>query len=167
MGKEDYIEKLAQYYMNINVTFEKELLYFFLGLERSATGLSFPFIYLPNNRHIPKPLLKKRRLRRKSYAGLVKPYIFNRKRMYYQVQEKYLDFRLFNFSTFGEFFYDSRSELLGVRRFRHSTLLEIIWASFPTIIIVLILIPSLYLLYSAEEDLDPEFTLKVLGHQWY
>jgi len=46
-------------------------------------------------------------------------------------------------------------------------LLEIIWATFPTVIIALILVPSLYLLYSSEEELNPEITLKVMGHQWF
>lgn len=51
--------------------------------------------------------------------------------------------------------------------FRHSTKFELIWAAFPTIIITMILIPSLYLLYSLDEELDPYYTIKVIGHQWY
>ena len=51
--------------------------------------------------------------------------------------------------------------------FKHSTLFEFIWAFFPTYIILSILVPSLYLLYSLDEDLDPAFTIKVIGHQWY
>jgi len=51
--------------------------------------------------------------------------------------------------------------------FKHSLSFEIIWALFPTSIIVSILIPSLYLLYSLDEDLDPKFTIKVIGNQWY
>jgi len=51
--------------------------------------------------------------------------------------------------------------------FKHSLKFEFIWAVFPTIIILCILVPSLYLLYSLDEDLDPKLTIKVIGHQWY
>lgn len=44
-------------------------------------------------------------------------------------------------------------------------MLEVIWASFPSTIILLILVPSILLIYSIDEDLDPEFTIKVIGHQ--
>jgi len=37
----------------------------------------------------------------------------------------------------------------------------------PTLIIISILIPSLYLLYSSDDALVPVLTFKVLGHQWY
>lgn len=47
--------------------------------------------------------------------------------------------------------------------FKHSLAFEIVWALFPTSIIISILIPSLYLLYSLDEDLDPRFTVKVIG----
>jgi hypothetical protein len=49
--------------------------------------------------------------------------------------------------------------------FKHSLSFEFIWALFPTTIIVSILVPSLYLLYSLDEDLDPKFTIKVIGNQ--
>jgi cytochrome c oxidase subunit 2 len=51
--------------------------------------------------------------------------------------------------------------------FKHSLSFEFIWALFPTVIIISILVPSLYLLYSLDEDLDPKFTIKVIGNQWY
>jgi len=53
------------------------------------------------------------------------------------------------------------------QRFHHSTNFEFICASFPSIVILLILIPSMLLLYSLDEDLEPLLTYKVLGHQWY
>jgi heme/copper-type cytochrome/quinol oxidase subunit 2 len=79
--------------------------------------------------------------------------------------EKHQDFYFFQITTRGEYFYDDYSEFIKVQHYRHSTLLEFIWATFPTIIIILILIPSLFLLYSLDEDFYPEFTLKVIGHQ--
>jgi hypothetical protein len=48
--------------------------------------------------------------------------------------------------------------------FKHSLTFEFIWAIFPTVIILCILVPSLYLLYSLDEDLDPKLTIKVIGH---
>jgi heme/copper-type cytochrome/quinol oxidase subunit 2 len=54
---------------------------------------------------------------------------------------------------------------LEAQRFHHSTNFEFLCASFPSIIILLILIPSTLLLYSLDEDLEPLLTYKVLGHQ--
>jgi heme/copper-type cytochrome/quinol oxidase subunit 2 len=92
--------------------------------------------------------------------------------------QKYLDNLLFGATNAGYFYYgrvsnfDSAlttkySPFLTVQQFKHSTLLEVIWATFPSIIILLILVPSILLIYSIDEDLDPEFTIKVVGHQWF
>lgn len=159
---------LIYYYLGLDKSFEIELLAFVCGPKGFIEGIFFPKFFLSDRSDYVAYVEQERELgrddkpiRRFRIGNL------NFRRIYFYVKERYLDFRLFNISTYGEFYYDSFSELLAVRRFRHSTLLEIIWASIPTVIIVLILIPSLYLLYSAEEDLDPEFTLKVIGHQWY
>merc|ERR1711991_1146956 len=53
------------------------------------------------------------------------------------------------------------------QRFTHSTLLEIVWTVIPAIILILIAVPSFALLYSLDEILDPQITLKIVGHQWY
>nr|YP_008081022.1 cytochrome c oxidase subunit II [Hydra sinensis]AGE65897.1 cytochrome c oxidase subunit II [Hydra sinensis] len=45
--------------------------------------------------------------------------------------------------------------------------IEVIWTSIPAIILVLIATPSLYLLYSIDENIEPSLTIKVVGHQWY
>jgi heme/copper-type cytochrome/quinol oxidase subunit 2 len=58
-----------------------------------------------------------------------------------------------------------RDVLFESQDFRHSFMFEIVWAVFPTIIILSILVPSLYLLYSLDEDLDPRYTIKVIGNQ--
>lgn len=49
----------------------------------------------------------------------------------------------------------------------HGTALEIIWTITPSIILMIIAIPSFALLYSIDEVIDPVITLKVIGHQWY
>ena len=60
-----------------------------------------------------------------------------------------------------------RDTFLEAHEFKHSTAFEFVWAFFPSVIIISILIPSLYLLYSLDEDLDPKLVIKVIGHQWY
>ena len=49
----------------------------------------------------------------------------------------------------------------------HGTTIEIIWTITPSIILMVIAIPSFALLYSIDEVIDPAVTLKVIGHQWY
>ncbi|MGL5784903.1 MAG: cytochrome c oxidase subunit II [Alphaproteobacteria bacterium] len=49
----------------------------------------------------------------------------------------------------------------------HHTLLEVIWTAIPTVILVALAIPSLKLLYFMDKAVDPQLTVKVVGHQWY
>jgi cytochrome c oxidase subunit 2 len=49
----------------------------------------------------------------------------------------------------------------------HGTAIEIAWTVMPSVILVLIAVPSFALLYSLDEVVDPAVTLKVVGHQWY
>lgn len=52
-------------------------------------------------------------------------------------------------------------------RLNHGTTIEIIWTVVPSIILILIAIPSFALLYATDEIIDPAVTVKVIGHQWY
>nr|AFA46196.1 cytochrome c oxidase subunit II [Cercopithecus mona]AFA46260.1 cytochrome c oxidase subunit II [Cercopithecus wolfi]AFA46273.1 cytochrome c oxidase subunit II [Cercopithecus wolfi elegans]AFA46286.1 cytochrome c oxidase subunit II [Cercopithecus wolfi elegans] len=45
--------------------------------------------------------------------------------------------------------------------------METIWTILPAIILVLIALPSLRILYLADEINNPSFTIKSIGHQWY
>lgn len=58
-------------------------------------------------------------------------------------------------------------DIFLVNNFKHSGIFEAVWAAFPTTIIICILIPSLILLYSFEDILNPRMTIKVIGNQWY
>lgn len=58
-------------------------------------------------------------------------------------------------------------DIFSLNQFKHSGIFEAIWAAFPTIIIISILIPSLILLYSFEDILNPKLSVKVIGNQWY
>ena len=49
----------------------------------------------------------------------------------------------------------------------HGTAIEIAWTVTPSLILMIIAIPSFALLYSMDEVVDPAITLKAIGHQWY
>ena len=49
----------------------------------------------------------------------------------------------------------------------HGTTIEIAWTVTPSLILVLIAVPSFALLYSMDEVVDPAVTVKAIGHQWY
>lgn len=52
-------------------------------------------------------------------------------------------------------------------RLTHASTLEIVWTIIPALILIVIAIPSFSLLYSVDEIIEPLFTFKVVGHQWY
>lgn len=49
----------------------------------------------------------------------------------------------------------------------HGTTIEIIWTVLPSVILVIVALPSFALLYSIDEVIDPALTIKCVGHQWY
>jgi cytochrome c oxidase subunit 2 len=51
--------------------------------------------------------------------------------------------------------------------FTHHTLLEIVWTVIPVFILIVILIPSIKILYVFDKAENPDITVKVTGHQWY
>lgn len=69
--------------------------------------------------------------------------------------------------TAKESFIEKRKKYLAYNQIIHGTLLEIIWTIIPSVILFLIAIPSFALLYSMEEVLEPQLTVKVIGNQWY
>lgn len=60
-----------------------------------------------------------------------------------------------------------RKDILILNKLVHGTFLEIIWTIIPAIILMFIAVPSFALLYSIDEICDPQFTIKVIGNQWY
>ena len=52
-------------------------------------------------------------------------------------------------------------------RVQHGTRIEIIWTITPALILMCVAVPSFALLYSVDEIIDPEMTIKAVGHQWY
>jgi cytochrome c oxidase subunit 2 len=53
------------------------------------------------------------------------------------------------------------------QKFSHDPILEICWTIFPAFVLLLIAIPSFTLLYSLDEVIEPDLTIKIVGHQWY
>lgn len=49
----------------------------------------------------------------------------------------------------------------------HGTLLEIIWTILPSLILLCIVGPSFALLFAMDAIADPDYSVKVVGHQWY
>jgi cytochrome c oxidase subunit 2 len=49
----------------------------------------------------------------------------------------------------------------------HGTAIEIIWTVIPSLILVVVALPSFALLYSIDEIIDPALTIKCIGHQWF
>ena len=66
-----------------------------------------------------------------------------------------------------ELFNNEKHSLKKVQNFSHSSVLEIVWTILPAIVLLFLAVPSFALLYSLDELIDPDITLKVIGHQWY
>ena len=62
-------------------------------------------------------------------------------------------------------FYHKRNPLPST--ITYGTAIEIVWTVTPSIILMVIAVPSFALLYSIDEVIDPAVTVKVIGHQWY
>jgi heme/copper-type cytochrome/quinol oxidase subunit 2 len=52
-------------------------------------------------------------------------------------------------------------------RFDHHTVLETIWIVVPSLILLSIAVPSFTLLYAMDIIPEHDFSIKVIGHQWY
>ena len=52
-------------------------------------------------------------------------------------------------------------------KFAHNTTLEILWTFVPVLILLVIVFPSLKLLYFMDKAEKADMTLKVTGHQWF
>lgn len=49
----------------------------------------------------------------------------------------------------------------------HNTMLEIIWTLVPVLILIVVVIPSMKMLYYIDRTKEADMTLKVIGNQWY
>merc|ERR1711959_780036 len=53
------------------------------------------------------------------------------------------------------------------RTFKENKTLEACWTLFPAVILIIISVPSFYMLYISEESVTTVLTVKVVGYQWY
>jgi len=49
----------------------------------------------------------------------------------------------------------------------HGTTIEIIWTIIPSLILLCVVGPSFALLFAMDAIADPDYSVKVIGHQWY
>ena len=49
----------------------------------------------------------------------------------------------------------------------HNTVLEVLWTLVPVLILVVVVIPSMKMLYYVDKTTESEMTLKAIGDQWY
>ena len=52
-------------------------------------------------------------------------------------------------------------------RVTHNTVIEVVWIVVPTLLLAVIIIPSIDLIYYQADDSNPYMTVTVTGHQWY
>jgi cytochrome c oxidase subunit 2 len=65
------------------------------------------------------------------------------------------------------YFYQPTIDVTSSRKVVHGTTIEIIWTVLPSLILVVVALPSFALLYSIDEVIEPAITVKCIGHQWY
>jgi len=68
---------------------------------------------------------------------------------------------------FGRFLARFRSFELAIVDVVRDPYLEVLWTIIPVIILATIAVPSFALIYALDEVVDPQITLKVIGHQWF
>ncbi|TAH36084.1 MAG: cytochrome c oxidase subunit II [Alphaproteobacteria bacterium] len=49
----------------------------------------------------------------------------------------------------------------------HNTMLEVVWTLIPVLILLIIIVPSMRLLYFSDKAVNAEMTLKAIGKQWF
>lgn len=59
------------------------------------------------------------------------------------------------------------AKIMKMNVYEHNAELEFIWTMFPAIVLLLMALPSLYLLYSLESSPKPIYTIMIIGNQWY
>lgn len=60
-----------------------------------------------------------------------------------------------------------RAEFLTIQNLSEYKRLELLWCALPSLALISIGNPTFGLIFSLDPAIDPEITLKVIGHQWY
>ena len=106
------------------------------------------------------------------YKGFTKKNFYKKQQVFPNFQnfhnlliERFLNTYIFSKPTNALYYYEGFDGILNTLKFRHSINLEYVFGFFPTLIISIIIVPSMYLLYSNESDVDPGLTIKIIGNQ--
>lgn len=59
------------------------------------------------------------------------------------------------------------SNSMYYKHLSEGTLIEVIWSIFPAFLLVILVLPSMKVLYLMEDIKIPTLSFKVIGHQWY
>lgn len=51
--------------------------------------------------------------------------------------------------------------------FSERVILETVWSVIPAFLLIVLVLPSMQILYIIEDVKNPSFTFKIIGHQWY
>ena len=73
----------------------------------------------------------------------------------------------FAFKNRMYYIYNKCKLMLKSLNWKYNIIMEYLFAFFPTLIIIFLIFPSFYLLYSMDIDFDPKFSIKIMGNQWY
>jgi len=87
--------------------------------------------------------------------------------MFYTVVQSFLSLLNVNKDLVSSFQSTRKLEYDAAPSIVHATTLELIWTLTPSLVLFLIAIPSFSLLYSFDEPINPAFTVKAIGYQWY
>jgi|KNS10NT17metaT_FD_contig_41_1618176_length_1582_multi_10_in_0_out_0_1 cytochrome c oxidase subunit 2 len=88
------------------------------------------------------------------YLYNIRPQVINKKSKKYNTLDNFI---LFAFVLLA-------SKTL---KFKENKYLEACWTLFPAVILIIISLPSFYMLYLAEENIETLLTVKAIGFQWY
>lgn len=87
--------------------------------------------------------------------------------IFYAILQSFLAFFNLKKDWISEFYKTNSLDYDAASSIVHATSLELIWTLTPSLILFLIAVPSFSLLYSFDEPINPIFTIKAIGYQWY
>nr|CAA46033.1 cytochrome oxidase subunit 2 [Brettanomyces naardenensis] len=73
----------------------------------------------------------------------------------------FVTYMLYNISTVYN------KSAVAYKYMNHGQFIEIVWTTFPAVILLIIAFPSFILLYICDEVIAPAMTIKAIGLQWY
>jgi len=75
--------------------------------------------------------------------------------------------KISNSNVLNMWYGKKRAEFLTIQNLSEYKRLELLWCALPSIALISIGNPTFGLIFALDPAIDPEITLKVIGHQWY